>query len=135
MPFVLDNSVVAGWYLPDQRNDYSQAIAKRLERDRALVPPLWQMALANVLRTACMRGKLELIQARQILDTLAQLPIEVDAGPAPGQRQLFELAMRHELSSYDAAYLELAMRHGLPMATQDADLKRAAVAAGVDLAG
>lgn len=135
MPFVLDNSVVAGWYLPDQRNDYSQAIAKRLERDRALVPPLWQMELANVLRTACMRGKLDLIQARQILDTLAQLPIEVDAGPAPGQRQLFELAMRHELSSYDAAYLELAMRHGLPMATQDADLKRAAVAAGVDLAG
>lgn len=134
MPFVLDNSVVAGWYLPEQRNDYSQAIAKRLERDRALVPALWQLELANVLRTACMRGKLDLPQARQILDAVAQLPIQVDAGPAPGQRQLFEVAMRHELSSYDAAYLELAVRHGLPIATRDVDLKRAAVAAGVDLA-
>ncbi len=134
MPFVLDNSVVTGWYLPEQRNDYSQTIAKRLERDRAMVPPLWQLELANVLRTACTRGKLDLVQARQILDTMAQLPIDVDAGPAPGQRQLFELAMRHQLSSYDAAYLELALRHGVPIATQDAELKRAAAAAGVDLA-
>ena len=134
MPFVLDNSVVAGWYLPEQRSDYCQAIAKRLERDRAMVPPLWQLELANVLRTACTRGKLDLVQARQILDTMAQLPIDVDAGPAPGQRQLFELAMRHQLSTYDAAYLELALRHGVPIATQDAELKRAAAAAGVDLA-
>jgi len=59
------------------------------------------------------------------------LPIEIDAGPAPGQRQLFELAMRCKLSSYDAAYLELAMRHGLPIATQDEQLKEAAIAAGI----
>ena len=135
MPFVLDNSVVTGWYLSDQSSDYSRAIAKRLQSDRALVPPLWQMELANVLRTACTKGKLPLAHARQIIDTLGQLPIEVDAGPAPGQRQLFELAMRHDLSSYDAAYLELAMRHGLAIATLDAQLKRAAAAAGVDLAG
>lgn len=133
MPFVLDNSVVACWYLPDQRNDYSQSIAQRLKRDRALVPALWQMELANVLRTACNKGKLNLAQARQVMDNLAQLPIELDASPAPAQRPLFELAMRHGLSSYDAIYLELAMRHGLPIATRDADLKRAAMAAGVDL--
>lgn len=134
MPFVLDNSVVTGWYLSDQSSDYSSAIAKRLESDRALVPPLWQMELANVLRTACTKGKLPLAHARQIMDTLGKLPIEVDAGPAPGQRQLFELAMRYNLSSYDAAYLELAMRHGLAIATLDAQLKLAAVAAGVDVA-
>ena len=69
------------------------------------------------------------------MDTLGQLPIEVDAGPVPGQRQLFELAMRYNLSSYDAAYLELAMRHGLSIATRDAQLKLAAAAAGVDVAG
>lgn len=135
MPFVLDNSVVTGWYLPDQSNAYSSAIAKRLESDRALVPPLWQMELANMLRTACTKGKLPIAQAREILDTLGQLPIEVDAGPIPGQRQLFELAMRYSLSSYDAAYLELAMRHGLSIATLDSDLKLAAAAAGVDMAG
>ena len=58
MPFVLDNSVVTGWYLPDQATSYGQAIAARLERDKALVPALWQQKLANVLKTACTRGKL-----------------------------------------------------------------------------
>lgn len=135
MPFVLDNSVVTGWYLAGQSTAYSQSIAIRLEQDRALVPPLWQMELANVLKTACGKGKLELNQARQILDALGQLPIEVDTGAMPGQRQLFELAMRHSLSSYDAVYLELAIRHGLPLATQDEQLKRAAVVAGVEIVG
>ena len=95
------------------------------------MPTLWQLELANVLKTACARGKLSLNAARQILDALGTLPIEIDAGPAPGQRQLFELAMRCKLNSYDAAYLELAMRHGLPIATQDEQLKEAAVAAGI----
>jgi predicted nucleic acid-binding protein len=133
MPFVLDNSVVTGWYLPSQASDYSNAMATRLEVDKALVPPLWQLELANVLKTACTKGRLSQTQARQILDTLSQLPIEVDTGAPPGQRPLFELAMRYNLSSYDAAYLELAMRYGLPLATQDEQLKLAATAAGVDV--
>jgi predicted nucleic acid-binding protein len=133
MPFVLDNSVVTGWYLPDQASAYTEAIALQLQTDKALVPSLWQMELANVLKTACTKGKLPLNHARQILDVLGQLPIEVDTGAAPGQRQLFELAMRYGLSSYDAAYLELAMLHGLPLATRDEQLKLAARAAGVDI--
>ena len=133
MPFVLDNSVVTGWYLPEQATAYGQSVATRLESDKALVPTLWQLELANVLKTACTRGKLDLETARQILDALGRLPIEIDTSPAPGQRQLFELAMRYQLSSYDAAYLELAMRHGLPIATQDLHLKEAAMAAGVDV--
>ncbi len=131
MAFVLDNSVVTGWYLTDQATPYTQAIAARLETEKALVPHLWQLELANVLKTACTHGKLSPDAARQILDTLSSLPIEVDTRTAPGQRQLFELAMRFKLSSYDAAYLELAMRHGLPIATQDLQLKVAALAAGL----
>jgi predicted nucleic acid-binding protein len=133
MAFVIDNSVVSGWYLTSQSTAYSQAIAARLEVDKALVPALWQLELANVLKTACTKGRLSHAQARQILDALGQLPIEVDSDAQPGQRALFELAMRFNLSSYDAAYLELAMRHGLPLATQDEQLKIAAVAAGVNL--
>ena len=133
MSFVLDNSVVSGWYLTGQATKYSEAIAARLEEDKALVPPLWQLELANVLKTACTKGRLSHPQARHILDALAQLPIEVDTGVPPGHRQLFELAMRFNLSSYDAAYLELAMRHGLPLATQDEQLKLAAITAGVDV--
>jgi predicted nucleic acid-binding protein len=133
MPFVLDNSVVTGWYLADQASAYTELIATLLEQDKALVPALWQLELANVLKTACTRGKLSLQAARQILDELSLLPIAVDASPAPGQRQLFELAMRHQLSSYNATYLELALRYGMPLATQDQQLKAAAIAAGVEV--
>ena len=86
MPFVLDNSVVTGWYLPEQATAYGQSVATRLESDKALVPTLWQLELANVLKTACTRGKLDLDTARQILDALGRLPIEIDTSPAPGQR-------------------------------------------------
>lgn len=134
MPFVLDNSVVTGWYIRSQATDYTEAIANRLETDRALVPALWQLEFANVLKTACARGTLSIDTARLITDTIGALPIEVDAGPAPGARQLLELAVRYQLSSYDAAYLELAMRHGIPIASQDARLREAALAAGVSLA-
>ena len=133
MPFVLDNSVVTGWYLPDQATAYTQAMATRLEADRAIVPALWQLEFANVLKTACTRGTLTLDAARQIVDTVAMLPIEIDSGVAPGPRQLLELAMRYSLSSYDAAYLELAMRNGLPIASQDRRLREASLQAGIGL--
>ena len=133
MPFVLDNSVVTGWYIPDQATAYTQTVATLLETDRAIVPALWQLEFANVLKTACTRGKLTVEVAREIVVTVLTLPIEVDTGVAPGPRQLLELAMRYNLSSYDAAYLELAMRHGLPIASQDAKLRDAALQAGVAL--
>ena len=133
MPFVLDNSVVTGWYLPDQATAYTQAMATRLEADRAIVPALWQLEFANVLKTACTRGTLSLDAARQIVDTVAMLPIEIDSGVPPGPRQLLELAMRYSLSSYDAAYLELAMRNGLPIASQDRSLREASLQAGIGL--
>lgn len=130
MPFVLDNSVVTGWYIGDQATDHTEAIAAKLENDRAIVPALWQLEFANVLKTACTRGKLGIETARQVVDAICALPIEIDQD-TPGPRQLFELAMRYGLSSYDAAYLELAMRHGLPIACQDGKLREASKAAGV----
>jgi len=86
--------VVTGWYIPDQATPYTQSIAKRLEADRAIVPALWQLEFANVLKTACTRGKLSLETAREIVVAIAALPIELDSGLAPGPRQLLDLAMR-----------------------------------------
>ena len=63
---------------------YTEAIATRLETDRALVPALWQLEFANVLKTACTRGSMSIDTARRISDTVGDLPIEVDTGPAPG---------------------------------------------------
>ena len=130
MPFVIDNSVVSGWYLDNQATPYTQAIAERLQDDRVFAPALWELELTNVLRTSCLRQRLTAQRAQEILGHLNALPIEVDREAVP-PRELLALALRFGLSSYDAAYLELALRRQLPIATQDAELRAAAVAAGV----
>jgi len=130
MPFVLDNSVVCGWILENQATDYSAAIARRLEQERAAAPPLLRLEVVNVLRTACKRQVIIASQAQELLAQLSRLPIDVNASsPEPGL--LLALALRYELTAYDAAYLELALRLQLPIATQDAALAEAARIAGV----
>ncbi|WP_298192361.1 type II toxin-antitoxin system VapC family toxin [Metallibacterium sp.] len=132
MPFVIDNSVVCGWFLANQSTDYTEAIARRLLDDGAIAPGLWPLELANVLRTACKRGAMIASQAREVAEQIAALPIAVDAQP-PTTQAILALALRYDLSSYDAAYLELALRLQLPIATQDTALAEAAMAAGVGM--
>lgn len=133
MPFILDNSVTSGWYLENQASAYGDAIADRLESDVAFVPPIWELELTNVLRTACIRQRLDAERAQDILARMGELPIEVDRQPI-ARGELLALALRHGLSSYDAAYLELALRRQLPLATTDQALRDAALASGVGLA-
>lgn len=128
--FVLDNSVVSGWLLDNQATPYSDAVARLLQTSRAVAPPLLRLEYTNVLRTACKRQKLIAEQAYEILDMLGQLPIEIDAVVA-APPQLFDLALRHDLTTYDALYLDVALRRGLPVATQDLALANAARASGV----
>lgn len=130
MPFVIDNSVVCGWFLVNQATDYSEAIAQRLLDDTAIAPGLWPLELANVLRTACKRGSMTALQAQQIAAEIAKLAIEIDA-ESPSAPALLALALRFDLTSYDATYPELALRLQLPVATQDAALMQAAMAARV----
>ena len=130
MPFVVDNSVVSGWYLENQATPYTEAIAERLREDRAMVPALWELELANVLRTACLRQRMTAEKAQQVLARIAKLPIAVDRVGAP-PHELLALTLRFALSSYDAAYLELALRLQLPVATVDVALSGAARASGV----
>ena len=134
MPFVLDNSVVCGWILENQATDYSAAVAKRLEQERAFAPPLLRLELVNVLRTACKRQIMIASQAQALLTQLSRLPIEISANP-PEPGLLLALALRFDLTSYDAAYLELALRLQQPIATQDAALAEAARSAGVGVVG
>lgn len=130
MPFVVDNSVVSGWYLEDQATPYTEHIATLLADERACAPALWELELTNVLRTSCLRQRLTAEKAQQILAHIARLPIDTDrhAVPLP---ELLALALRFSLSSYDATYLELALRRQLPLATRDNALRAAALAAGV----
>lgn len=130
MPFVLDNSVVSGWYLEDQASAYADGIARRLRDDRAHAPALWELELANVLRTACLRKRLDAQKAQAVLAQIGALPIEVDRHPVP-RSELLALSLRFSLSAYDASYLELALRLQCPVATVDDGLRAAADAAGV----
>lgn len=132
MPFVLDNSVVSGWYLDNQVTPYTQAIAERLKDDRACVPALWELELTDVLRTACVRQRLHAQAAQQVLVQLGRLPIEIDRHPV-ARSELLALALRFGLTSYDASYLELALRLQWPLATQDMALRDAALASGVGI--
>ena len=129
MPFVLDNSVACGWFLENQATHYTEAIARRLEDDQAFVPQLWEPELTNVLRTACLKQRLTAQAAQQVLERIGSLPITVDR-QASRPSEILALALRFGLSSYDAAYLELALRLQLPVATLDGPLRDAAVASG-----
>lgn len=130
MTFVLDNSVVCGWLFENQADDYTEAVAARLSEDRAIAPVLWPMELANVLRMACRRAWLNARQAQKMLEQLSRLPIAIDSQPA-SPNLLLAVALRFDLSAYDAAYLELALRSQQPIATRDRSLADAALAAGV----
>jgi len=130
MRFVLDNSVVCGWLLQSQATPYCDFIAQRLQTSRAIAPPLLALEYTNVLRTACKRQAIVASQAQQMLQMLAQLPIDTDAA-SPDPAQLLDLALRYDLTSCDAAYLDLALRRSLPIATQDQALAHAARVAGV----
>jgi predicted nucleic acid-binding protein len=130
--FVLDNSVLCGWFLRNQASEYGDLVAGQLRQIDAHAPWLLQLEFTNVLRTACRRSSLSVAAAREIVDQIALLPIRIDASP-PQPAALLSLALRFQLSSYDAAYLELALRLQLPIATRDADLAEAAWAAGVGL--
>ena len=132
MAFVLDNSVVSGWLIGSQATAYSAAISDRLQEEQAVAPSLLVLEYTNVLRTACMRRALDAGQAHQAVLILRKLPIHVDTD-APDPAIILDLALRHDLTSYDAVYLDLALRLKLPIATQDVALARAATVVGVGI--
>jgi predicted nucleic acid-binding protein len=127
---VLDNTVVSGWLLENQATAYTEAIAQRLVDDQAVAPALLRLEYANVLRTACKRGRMGARQAQDAIAQLALLPVDIDPEP-PNAGHLLALSLRYDLSSYDAAYLDLALRRQWPIATQDDALAQAARLAGV----
>ena len=130
MAFVIDNSVVCGWLLENQASDYADGIARRLTAERAVAPGLLVLEYTNVLRTACRRQQTVASRAQEMLAMLTTLPIDIDT-TIPNAAQLFALALRYDLTSYDALYLDLALRRSLPIATRDAALADAALAAGL----
>ncbi|MDR1661071.1 MAG: type II toxin-antitoxin system VapC family toxin [Azoarcus sp.] len=133
MAFVLDNSVVSGWILESETTPYSDGVAILLEKQKALAPPLLRLEYVNVLRTAVRRQCLIAQKAQEMLIRLSRLPIAIDTHPVEASL-LLTLALRYDLTTYDAVYIELGLRHQLPIATQDSALAEAAAAAGIGVA-
>ncbi len=131
---VLDASVALAAVLPEPNSSDAEAILARVIDDGAVVPALWCLEVGNTLLVAERRGSIASGDHKASLRRLAALPIVVDLETSTrAWRETIELAQRHRLTLYDAAYLELSLRRGLPLATFDAALRRAANAASVAL--
>ena len=135
--FVLDNSVAMRWLLAsnkvsDQR--YAELVLRSLANAEAVVPNLWHLEAANVLLSAANRKELEISAVERFTVQLENLPITVDTLTS---NQVFghtmSLAKAYRLSSYDAAFLELALRESLPLATLDKDLLKAARRSDIEI--
>lgn len=134
--FVLDGSVTMAWYFADESNAYAESVLTDLEAGRAVVPSLWPLEVANTVLVGERRKRSTEAQATAWLGILETLSIEVDGETAShAWSGTLALARSQSLSAYDASYLELAMRRGLPLATLDGKLKSAALALGVPIYG
>jgi predicted nucleic acid-binding protein len=133
--FVLDNSVAMCWLLPPEKladAAFAESVLTSLASMQAHVPSLWALEAANVIVRAESKGLVTEARARAFIALLGQLNITDDkATVAHAMGDTLNLARRYKLSAYDASYLELAMRMGLPLATLDVDLAKAAKKAGV----
>src|SRR4051794_34453121 len=129
---VLDGSLTLAWYFADEANPYADAVALELATREAVVPSLWRLEVANALVIGERRKRSTEAQATNFLARLELLPIVIDdETDARAWGETIRLARAHTLSAYDASYLEIAMRRGLPLASLDDQLKAAAVAIGV----
>jgi predicted nucleic acid-binding protein len=130
--FVLDGSVALSWYFADEANAHADAIAALFPNVEAFVPALWHLEIANALVMGERRKRSTVAQAAKWLGHLSTLPVIVDGETtARAWADTLSLARTHTLTAYDAAYLELALRLGLPLATLDRELKTACANAGV----
>lgn len=131
--FVLDGSVVLAWFFEDEDDEYANAVQDSLAAGEAHVPALWPLEVANALLMGERRKRTTEAKVASFLTLLDSLPIVVDPETvARARSDTLHLARAHGLSVYDGAYLELALRLGLPLATLDDKLSAAAKSAGVE---
>jgi predicted nucleic acid-binding protein len=133
---VVDSSMTLAWYFEDEKTDESTAVLHRVVQAGAVVPALWRLEVLNGLQVAIRRRRIDVAYRDASLADLQSLVIAIDPGT---NRQAWSATLRlcdrFGLTPYDAAYLELALRRQLPLATLDGELVRAARAENVPLVG
>jgi predicted nucleic acid-binding protein len=131
--FVVDASVSAAWFLPDEATPQTEAALAATSSHEVWVPGLWLLEIGNLLLAAQRRRHIDAFKRADLVAAAGALRLRVDREPVT-LAHIDALADRHRLTAYDAAYLELAVRRALPLATLDAALRRAAEDASVPLA-
>jgi predicted nucleic acid-binding protein len=130
--FVLDASITLAWCFEDETTAPAAAALEHLRNREALVPPLWLLELANGLVVAERRRRITRAESTRFLGLVGELPIRIEqTSTLDVTSSIIDLARDYELSAYDAAYLELALRLGQPLATLDQRLRSAADRAGI----
>lgn len=135
MPLVVDASIALAWALPDETSSYADAVLAVVEREGLRVPDLWAREVANGLAVAHLRKRITSPDEKAFLTALSHLSIEVEATYAAVGviRDGTAAAMRYGLTAYDAAYVDLASRERLVLATLDAAMRKAAEQSGVTI--
>ena len=124
MPFVLDASLTACWAFRDEHHPDADAALLKIRAEEAIVPSLWWFEVRNILIVNERRGRIDLANSSAFLLHLRKLPVRTNR--APDEDSVLRIARTHRLSVYDAAYLELAQREGVAIATLDGSLRKAA---------
>jgi predicted nucleic acid-binding protein len=136
MSLVIDASLTVSWYFEDETTPATEAILERVSEAGATVPTLWRLEVANAFQSAIRRKRITAPYRDQSLAELTHMPITIDADTnVYAWTTTLRLAERFALTIYDSAYLELAQRRSLPLATLDAQLREAAAALGLTLLG
>ena len=136
MTLVIDASLTMTWYFQDESTDATDAVLDRVSEQGAIVPALWRLEVANAFQMAIRRRRIDVAFRDAALSALRAMPIVIDP-----ETELFAwstslgLAEQFGLTIYDAVYLDLAQRRGLPLATLDQELRSAGRALGVPLEG
>jgi predicted nucleic acid-binding protein len=133
---VLDASLALAWYFQDEATPATDRILDRVAENGAVVPALWRLELANGLQIAVRRGRISTAYRDGSLADLTQMQIETDLETdLHAWSATLRLAEKHDLTLYDASYLELAQRRRLPLATLDREMRRAADKLGLAVLG
>jgi predicted nucleic acid-binding protein len=128
--FIVDASLACAWCFPDEQTDYTQAVLRAVSGSiDALAPRLWAYEVRNGVLTGVRRGRIPRTHAERFLASLSGL--RVGLTDPHSYDAVFALVDRHGLTFYDAAYLDLALREGLPLASLDDRLRKAAAKSGV----
>lgn len=130
---MVDASVSAAWFLPDEATAYTEAALQATTTHEVWVPALWVLEIGNLLLSAQRRRRIDDAKRRDLTAAAAGLRLRIDR-ESVSITEIGDLAARHALTAYDAAYLELALRRKLPLATLDVALKKAMKTAAVPLA-